>query len=129
MTDEQLIKLFDSITNSVRLRSVSASVQRNKRRVRRWFRCIRSCEQAMPARVVDGGPARANGLSVVGGSRQYFELGAIMPSVEVLNQSGILDRVLGRESKHRVPTTWTLVAVNDVMPPDSAGATDDNPKA
>ncbi|MEK7890324.1 T6SS immunity protein Tli4 family protein [Burkholderia contaminans] len=131
MTDEQLIKLFDSITNSVRLRSVSASGAAKisdpgtslvplHSIVRTGDACPRSGWWTCP---------EANGLSVVGGSRQYFELGAIMPSVEVLNQSGILDRVLGRESKHRVPTTWTLVAVNDVMPPDSTGAADDNPKA
>ncbi|EMN5133092.1 MULTISPECIES: T6SS immunity protein Tli4 family protein [Burkholderia] len=131
MTDEQLIKLFDSIINSVRLRSVSASGAAKisdagtspvplHSIVRTGDACPRSGWWTCP---------EANGLSVVGGSRQYFELGAIMPSVEVLNQSGILDRVLGRESKHRVPTTWTLVAVNDVMPPDSTDAADDYPKA
>ncbi|KAF1039699.1 MAG: hypothetical protein GAK33_01540 [Burkholderia lata] len=131
LTDEQLIKLFDSITNSVRLRSASPSGTEKisdtgtsqvplHSIVRTGAACPRSGWWTCP---------EANGLSVVGGSRQYFEHGAIMPSVEVLNQSGILDRVLGRESKHSVPTTWTLVAVNDVVPPDSTDAADDYPKA
>ncbi|WP_175857099.1 T6SS immunity protein Tli4 family protein [Burkholderia anthina] len=131
MTDEQLIKLFDSITNSVRLRSLSASGAANVSDagtppvplhsiVPTGAACPRSGWWTCP---------EANGLSVVGGSRQYFELGSVMPPVEVLNQPGILDRVLGRESTHSVPTTWTLVAVNDVAPPDSPDATDDNPKA
>lgn len=129
MTDEQLIKLFDSITNSVRLRSVSASGTAKVSDadtspvplhsiVRTGEACPRSGWWTCP---------EANGLSVVGGSRQYFGLGAIMPSVEVLNQPGILERVLGRASKHSVPTTWTLVAVDDVVRPDAAD-TGDSPK-
>nr|WP_269509217.1 T6SS immunity protein Tli4 family protein [Burkholderia sp. IMCC1007] len=131
LTDEQLIKLFDSITNSVRLRPVSASGEANVSDaatppvplhsiVRTGAVCPRSGWWTCP---------EANGLSVVGGSRQYFELGTVMPPVEVLNQAGILDRVLRRQSKHSVPTTWTLVAATDVAPPDSTEAPDDTPKA
>ncbi|WP_175664288.1 T6SS immunity protein Tli4 family protein [Burkholderia ambifaria] len=122
LTEEQATKLFESIVNSVRLRPTSGGGQVSTAGtppvplnsiVQTGAACPRSGWWTCP---------EANGLSVVGGSRQYFELGAVMPSIEILNQPGILDRVLGRESKHSVPTTWTLVAVDDVAPP---GAVDE----
>ncbi|NHL70133.1 hypothetical protein EIB72_27525 [Burkholderia ambifaria] len=122
LTEEQATKLFESIVNSVRLRPTSGGGQVSKTGtppvplnsiVQTGAACPRSGWWTCP---------EANGLSVVGGSRQYFELGAVMPSIEILNPPGILDRVLGRESKHSVPTTWTLVAVDDVAPP---GAVDE----
>ncbi|WP_269502591.1 T6SS immunity protein Tli4 family protein [Burkholderia sp. IMCC1007] len=128
LSDEQATKLFESIVNSVRLRPVSGGAQASDAGtppvplhsiVRTGAACPRSGWWTCP---------EANGLSVVGGSRQYFELGTVMPPVEVLSQPSILDRVLGRVSKHSVPTTWTLVAADDVAPPDTAGTDNDSPK-
>ncbi|VWC92735.1 hypothetical protein BLA18110_03489 [Burkholderia lata] len=127
LTEEQATKLFESIVNSVRLRQAPGGAQVGDAStppvplnsiVRTGEACPRSGWWTCP---------EANGLSVVGGSRQYIELGAVMPSVDVLTQPGVLDRVFGRESKHSVPTTWTLVAVHDVAPPDAADGADNTP--
>lgn len=121
LTEEQAIKLFESIVNSVRLRPTSGDDQVGEAGtppvplntvVRTGAVCPQSGWWTCP---------EANGLSVVGSRRQYFELGAVMPTIEILNQPSILDRMLGRESKHSVPTTWTLVAIDDAAPPDAMG--------
>lgn len=125
LTDEQATKIFESIVNSVRLRPTSGAAKLGaavvplpplNTIVRTGAACPRSGWWTCP---------EANGLQIDGGNRQYFELGSTMPMVDVLSQPGMLDRVLGRESKHSVPTTWTLVAVDDVVPP---GANDETPK-
>ncbi|WP_321805960.1 T6SS immunity protein Tli4 family protein [Burkholderia sp. BCC1993] len=120
LSDEQLTNLFDAIVNSVRLRPTSGAAKVSDTEVspvplntivRTGATCPRSGWWTCP---------EANGLPIAGGSRQYFEMGTTMPSVEVLNQSGILDRLLGRKVNHHVPTTWTLVAIDDVAPPGPA---------
>ncbi|WP_075122853.1 T6SS immunity protein Tli4 family protein [Burkholderia paludis] len=125
LTEEQATKIFESIVNSVRLRPTSGAANVSDANVppvplntivRTGALCPRAGWWTCP---------EANGLPVVGGSRQYFELGVVMPSVDVLGQPGVLDRVLGRELKHSVPTTWTLVAVDEVASPE---ADDETPK-
>jgi hypothetical protein len=108
ITDEQALKLWDSIVSTFRVRPTSAPPAKvgeappltplgDKQATGRicpqtgWWQCT---EEALP---------------VKGGRRVFIRHGEAMPRVTLLGEPSLLDRIKGQRPEHSIATVWTLV--------------------
>ncbi|WP_020566402.1 T6SS immunity protein Tli4 family protein [Trinickia symbiotica] len=110
LSDEEAIRVFDAIVNSVRLRpadggkvseSGPSTMSPLGTLAQTGTRCPQTGWWTCPE-------AAAN--QIEGGRRQRFEAGNAMPVVHVLAKQSFIERMTGRQQKHSVNTVWKLVA-------------------
>ncbi|WP_232231875.1 T6SS immunity protein Tli4 family protein [Burkholderia sp. WSM2230] len=122
LTDEEAVRLFDAVVNSIRLRPTGGSGKVSGIEpgpthslgtlARTGSVCPQSGWWTCP---------EANGHEIVGGTRQHFAAGTVMPQVRVASRAAFLDRVLGKQQEHAVNTTWKLVGFDKESPTDASG--------
>ncbi|RDK00910.1 T6SS immunity protein Tli4 family protein [Paraburkholderia lacunae] len=114
ITDEQAVEIFDAVVNSIRLRPTSGGKMSS----------VESSAVLPLGTLVQTGSIcpqtgwwtcpEANGHEVVGGGRQRFVAGSVMPVATVLGSQNFADRLLGKRPQYNVNTTWQLVGFDQV---------------
>lgn len=122
ITDEQALKLWDSIVSTFRVRPTSAPPAK---------------VSEAPAPLIPLGDLQATGricpqsgwwqcseegLPVKEGRRQFIRSGDAMPKVTLLAQPSWVDRLKGQQPEHRVATVWKLMEYEQASQPSMQGA-------
>jgi Tle cognate immunity protein 4 C-terminal domain/Tle cognate immunity protein 4 N-terminal domain len=110
LTDDEAIRGFDAVVNSIRLRPTDSSkTAENVPEARPPLGTLAQTGTACPQTGWWTCPeAVAN--QIEGGKRQRFDAGAVMPAVQVFRKQSLSERLTGRQQKHSVNTVWRLVA-------------------
>lgn len=122
LSDEEAVRLFDAVVNSIRLRPTNGSGKVSGIEpgptlplgtlAQTGSVCPQSGWWTCP---------EANGQEIVGGTRQHFAAGTVMPQVRVISRTAFLDRMLGKQQEHAVNTTWKLVGFDEEPPTEAPG--------
>ncbi|WP_081885150.1 T6SS immunity protein Tli4 family protein [Paraburkholderia kururiensis] len=122
LSDEEAVRLFDAVVNSIRLRPTNGSGKVSGVEpgptlpvgtlAQTGSVCPQSGWWTCP---------EANGQEIVGGTRQHFAAGTVMPQVRVISRTAFLDRMLGKQQEHAVNTTWKLVGFDEEPPTEAPG--------
>lgn len=109
ITDEQATEIFDAVVNSIRLRPTSGGkVSSADPSVVLPLGTLAQTGSVCPQTGWWTCP-EANGQEVVGGGRQRFVAGSMMPVATVLGSRNLTEKLLGKQPQYNVNTTWQLV--------------------
>jgi len=119
ITDDQAIAIFDAVVNSIRLRptsgtKVSSAVPSSTLPLGTLVQTGSICPQTGWWTCPE-----ANGHEVVGGGRQRFIAGSVMPVTTVLGSRNFADKLLGKQPQYNVNTTWQLVGFDPTNEADA----------
>ena len=116
LSDAQLLKLWDRIVNSIRLRTTSPARHSEAPPPRTPLGALaltgRTCPETGWWQCAD------EGAPVLGGSRQFIRQNEPMPEVVLQGEPSLWQRVKGETPQFRRATVWQLSAY-----PDDAAAT------
>ncbi|HWW05254.1 T6SS immunity protein Tli4 family protein [Collimonas sp.] len=132
LSDDQAIKLFDSIVNSIRLRPTGPA------KVSSAEPTLSSPQAPLGEIVASGSVCPQTGWwqcvetgNVDGDRRRFFKAGEAMPAVVLLGDVNIWQSLRGQRPTHSLNTVWSLVAYEEVPAVPSATITktdaDDTP--
>lgn len=115
-TNDQAIKLFDSIVGSIRLRptsapKVSSSDSRPLLPLGELVATGRACPQP------GWWECAEVSAPVQGGNRQFFRGGDVMPYAILMGEPNVWQKLKGEAPTHRVATVWKLVAYDTPAAP------------
>ncbi|HWW05252.1 T6SS immunity protein Tli4 family protein [Collimonas sp.] len=112
LTDDQAIKLFDSVVNSIRLRPTgpvkvsSAEPTSPQAPLGEIVATGSICPQTGWWQCVETG-------NVDGGRRRFFKAGEAMPAALLLGDANIWQSLRGQRPSHSLNTVWSLVAYEE----------------
>lgn len=125
LTDDQAIKLFDSVVNSIRLRPTGPAK-------------VGSAEPAPSSPQAPLGEVVATGSicpqtgwwqcietgNIDGGRRRFFKAGEAMPAAVLLGDANMWQTLRGQRPSHSLSTVWSLVAYEETAEPAAAAKID-----
>lgn len=118
LTDEQAVKLFDSIVNSIRLRptgpakigSADPTPSSPQAPLGEVVATGAICQQTGWWQCVETG-------NIDGGRRRFFKAGEAMPAAVLLGDANIWQTLRGQRPSHSLNTVWSLVAYDETVAP------------
>ena len=116
LSDAQVLKLWDSVVNSIRLRTTSPARHSEAPPPRTPLGALALTGRACPE--TGWWQCADEGAPVLGGSRQFIRQNEPMPEVVLQGEPSLWQRVKGETPQFRRATVWQLSAY-----PDDAAAT------
>ncbi len=116
LSDAQVLKLWDSVVNSIRLRTTSPARHSEAPPSRTPLGALAVTGRACPE--TGWWQCADEGAPVLGGSRQFIRQGEPMPEVMLQGEPSLWQQVKGETPQFRRATVWQLSAY-----PDDAAAT------
>ena len=120
LTDEEAVALWDKLITSIRVRPTGDAAKTGtatppKTPLGAYIDSGSECPQTGWWRCSDSG-------EVVGGRRRHFVAGEVMPTVVVLGQPDVWQRITGQRPNHEIPTVWELLEYDAVLNGKAAGS-------
>lgn len=120
LTDDQAIKLYDSIVNSIRLRPTSGAaktsvVEPPRTPLGKLAATGHSCPETGWWQCSDTG-------EVVGGRRQHFKAGERLPKAVLRGEPTAWQKFKGEHPTYSMATVWQLIEYDRVAPVDPTAA-------